>query len=168
MQNGILKSFAPLLQEDGTHSKKDELYKFVVKIDEKGSETKGVALAQHTTGSKRWKLNANHEYTRIPNDYSPGGYFIKGLKCTETTNTQKPGSPQSFDMKKESYVVSRFAHQFALDYLNTLPEKEREKLMEDLGSKEIVSKLSKTMAGSVHKIALEVQKMDEGGNREAS
>lgn len=160
---GTLKGYEPK-KTDGYHDKFKELFKFIVTIEENGKEFKGEAFSQSSAGSKNWKVGALHNYEKKENSNAEGGYGVKSLKVIEASKPQG-GSPT--DKTKESFVVSRFAHQFALEYLNSLNDEERGKLINDLGVKEIVSKLAKTMAKSVYKVALEIQKMDEGGDVKA-
>lgn len=160
---GTLKGYEPKMR-DGNHEKYNDFFKFVVTIEENGKEFKGEALAKGANGSKNWAIGKLHEYQKKENDYAEGGYGVKSLKVIEASKPQG-GSPT--DNTKESFVVSRFAHQFALEYLNSLNDEERGKLINDLGVKEIVSKLAKTMAKSVYNTAVLIQKMDEGGDVKA-
>ena len=55
-----------------------------------------------------------------------------------------------------------------MDYLNSLPEEEKNKLLSDLGAQDIVRKLSKTMANSVNELAWEVQRANAERNRQTT
>ena len=171
---GVLKSFEPKLingqhySYKNKHDEKKPLYVFVVKLESNLKEIMGEAASVNMDGSRSWEIGKNHEFEARENDRAEGGYNISKLKCLEQANSPGgQGSAFAFDIKKESYVISRFAHTFALERLLSMNEEDRKKLETDHGQ-EVVSKMAMSVAKSVENVALEVQKLHEGGNREAS
>jgi len=165
---GILKSFKAKLKTDGTHDEYNKIYKFVVVIEIKGVDTTGEAGSKSTSGSKSWIIGKEHEFEKNENSYAEGGYYFKGLKVIELVpNDSNPIASHSFDIMKESYVISRFSHTFALERLLSLPEADRKKLKEDHGY-EIISKLATSIAKSIYERAIEVQLMHEARNAKTS
>ena len=160
---------------------KMSLYGFIITIDSNGQEIKGEAFAKGTQGSKNWSIGKPHEFELKESGYAIGGYQIKGLKCLETTHEKSAQvSTASHDIVKESYVISRFAHQIAIDYLNSLEEKDRNEIIKTIAEKDLkeldknqideiivnagrkyISKVAKSMAESVEDIAILVQKVHE-------
>lgn len=161
---GILKGFKPLLKNN-VHDQFDGNWKFIVTIDENGTLIEGEGWAKNESGSKNWTEGAMHDYEKVSSQYAHNSTKFKGLKIQENTATPSNVSTTGghYDFERESYVISRFSHTFALDYLNSLPEKESTKMKEDHG-REVIGKLAESIAKSVYRVAKVVRTTNEAGN----
>lgn len=167
MQKGTLINFEPLII-DGQHSKWESLFKFKVTIESNGNTINGESLAKYPEGSKVWIKGKEHEFETKANQYAQGGINVSKLKCLETRQTASHDkSSLPYDIEKESYVISRFSHTFALEYLVAMPDSQRKQLEEEYG-KEVISKLAISVAKSVDNVAKEIRKLHETQHPQAS
>lgn len=162
--SGILKEFKPLLKNN-VHDQYKDFWKFVVTIESNGATIEGEAMAKNQSGSKSWVIGSMHDFTKKENQYAQGGLSIQGLKVQENAPTQSTSSSSGgyYTMEKESYTISRYSHSLALDYVNSLPEKEAEKMRADFGS-DLISKFAESIAKSVDKVAKMIQAANATGN----
>lgn len=172
---GILKSFKPKLingiHHNYTSKQGSIIFVFIITIKEGDKDLVGEAGSTHNTGSKAWKVGLVHEYTKHEKEQAEGGFNISGLKCVDTQPSEQRSSshvvPAAHDIQKESYVISRFSHTFALEKWTSLPDEDKKQLKEAYGE-QYLSKIALSVAKSVDTIALEIQAMHEERNKKAS
>lgn len=165
---GVLKSFKPKLNPNGTHSERNNIFYFIVEIDISGVKTIGEAGSKSTAGSKSWIIGKEHEFEKMENSYAEGGYYFKGLKVLELVpSSSKSVASPSFDIEKESYVISRFAHTYALERLLSLTQEERKKLETDHGTG-LIYNMAAHIAKSVYEKAMQIQAMHEARNNKTA
>ena len=184
---GILKAFEPKIYND-SHDKFNEFFKFEMTMDIQGVEVKGEAMSKDQNGSKHWKIGKEHEFEKKEQQYAVGGIAFRGIKTVELVPTSSTSSsPSAYNITKEAYTVARFGHTMALQFLETISEKERKDMVQAFAEKDIttlpkealdaiivnagrklVSKLAKQMSESVDRVAMELVKSHEGGDAKAS
>lgn len=148
-----LIEFKPLLYNN-QHSKWNDFWKFIVVLDNNGNTIEGEAMAKSQNGSKVWNIGQMHTFEMVDAEKAHGGKNIKSLKVVqkETAPADSFKSSQLHDMEKEAYVISRFSHSFALDYMQKADQVDIAKLKEEFG-RELISKFAQSIADSVFTVA---------------
>lgn len=150
---GKLIEFKPLMY-NGQHSKWNENWKFIVILESNGNTIEGEAMSKLQTGSKSWKVGEMHTFETKDAEQAHAGKNIRSLKVIiqEQAPAGSPSYHNHFDMEKEAYVISRFAHTLSLDYISKAEGEEMEKLKQEFG-RELISKFAQSMADSVYLVA---------------
>jgi len=174
----ILTDFKPLMKNNtheifNTHG--EDNYKFSVTLDSNGSTILGEAWAKSTAGSRSWTIGLMHDYSIKENSYCDNGNKITGLKVSENASATQNSTPNpvfsaptaSIDFSNQAYVISRFSHTIALDYVNSLPDEDLVQLKKDKGDS-LISLYAASFANSVYKVADQVMKLHEAGNTKAT
>lgn len=167
---GILTEFKPKMNGN-THEMYEKYYKFTVKLDSNGKIIEGEAMAGRTEGSRAWMIGKAHNFESKENSYATGGYSIRGLKVleelTNTNTTSTPASTKSYytqySVEKEAWTTARYAHNLAVEYLNTLPEDEVNQLRSDHKT-DLVGKMAKSIFNSTKELAESMINANAGGN----